>query len=154
MASSGPEAEPRRLTGARGPARAEVVQDGECGRVEEITLGGRTVRGGHGAVLTGLEWGMRILAPVGELVARAVKHPDEEHVDRSEPLWVLLRRQSAQTWSEVAAFHRHPSPAHRAFAAEFLSAGCRVQAARGSPSSGGARERRVSMSFQMPCRAH
>ncbi|MEU8464808.1 HEAT repeat domain-containing protein [Streptomyces sp. NPDC029003] len=121
--AAGPEAELRRLTGARGPARTEVVQDGECGRVEEVTLGGRTVRGGHGAVLTGLEWGMRIPAPVGELVARAVGHPDEEHVDRSECLWVLLRRQSAQTWSEVAAFHRHPSPAHRAFAAEFLSAG-------------------------------
>ncbi|GAA2227142.1 hypothetical protein GCM10010232_10930 [Streptomyces amakusaensis] len=32
------------------------VQDGEYDWVDEVALGGRTVRAGHGAVLTSLEW--------------------------------------------------------------------------------------------------
>ncbi|WP_371678040.1 HEAT repeat domain-containing protein [Streptomyces sp. NBC_01276] len=123
----GAEGELRRLTGAAGPADVRWVRDGAADRVEEVTLGGRTVRAGHGAVLTQLEWRYRILAPVGELMARAVRHEDgaedEEHVDRSAACWVLLSRQSAETWREVVAFHRHPSPAHRAFVADFLGLG-------------------------------
>ncbi|GLV83980.1 hypothetical protein Slala03_36690 [Streptomyces lavendulae subsp. lavendulae] len=72
----GAEGELRRLTGATGPADVRWVRDGAADRVEEVTLGGRTVRAGHGAVLTQLEWRYRILAPVGELMARAVRHED------------------------------------------------------------------------------
>ncbi|GLW02163.1 HEAT repeat domain-containing protein [Streptomyces lavendulae] len=117
----GAEGELRRLTGAEGPADTRWVRDGTDDRVEEVTLGGRTVRGGHGAVLTQLEWGYRILTPVGELMARAVRYEDEEHVDRSAARWVLLSRRSAETWREVVAYHRHPSPAHRAFVADYLA---------------------------------
>ncbi|MFF3020819.1 HEAT repeat domain-containing protein [Streptomyces sp. NPDC057939] len=124
---AGAEAELRRLTGVRGPARVEVVAEGEFGRVEEITLGGRTVRGGHGAVLTGLEWEFRILAPVDELMGRGTKHEydggDEEPVDRSAVRWALGRRESAETWLQVVEYRRHPSPAYRAFVAEFLRMG-------------------------------
>ncbi|MFB0627917.1 HEAT repeat domain-containing protein [Streptomyces sp. AB3(2024)] len=118
----GAEGELRRLTGAAGPADTRWVRDGDD-RVEEVTLGGRTVRGGHGAVLTQLEWRCRILTPVGELMARAVRYGDEQHVDGSAACWVLLSRQSAETWREVVAYHRHPSPAHRAFVADFLGLG-------------------------------
>ncbi|MCC0096754.1 HEAT repeat domain-containing protein [Streptomyces flavotricini] len=121
----GAEGELRRLTGMAGPADTRWVRDGTEDRVEEVTLGGRTVRGGHGAILTQLEWRHRILAPVGELMARAVRYGDgegaEEHVDRSAARWVLVSRRSAETWREVVAFHRHPSPAYRAFVADFLA---------------------------------
>ncbi|MFJ4781511.1 HEAT repeat domain-containing protein [Streptomyces sp. NPDC088762] len=120
---AGAEVELRRLTGALGPARTRIVLDGESDLVEEVTLGGRTVRAGHGAVLTHLEWQFRILAPVGELVARAVRYGDEDHVDRQAARWILVLRRSAETWSAVVEYHRHPSPAHRAFVAEFLSLG-------------------------------
>ncbi|MGW7318023.1 ankyrin repeat domain-containing protein [Streptomyces sp. NPDC054865] len=120
---AGAEAELRRLTGAEGPARVEVVAEGEFARVEEITLGGRTVRGGHGAVLTRMEWEFRILAPVDELMGRAVRFEDEDHVDRSAAEWILLVRESAETWLQVVEHHRHPLPAHRAFVADFLSMG-------------------------------
>ncbi|MEU9165411.1 HEAT repeat domain-containing protein [Streptomyces sp. NPDC048424] len=119
---TGAEAELRRRTGARGPARTARVQDGEFLHVEAVTLGGRTVRAGHGAVLTELEQALRILTPVEELVARAVRHADD-HVDWSASSWALACRRSAGTWSQVVAFHRHPSPVHRAFVADFLRSG-------------------------------
>ncbi|WP_223837805.1 ankyrin repeat domain-containing protein [Streptomyces venezuelae] len=117
---AGAEAELRRLTGAAGPARAGTVQDDEYSRVEEIVLGGRTARAGHGAILTSLEWAFRILAPVEELLDRAVRHGDEEHVDWWASQWVLTERRSAETWAEVVAFHRHPEPLPRLFVAEVL----------------------------------
>ncbi|MFJ9340319.1 ankyrin repeat domain-containing protein [Streptomyces sp. NPDC101733] len=117
---AGAEAELRRVTGAREPARTSVVRDGDDGRVEEVSLGGRTVRGGHGAILTRLEWELRILVPVEELVARAVRFEDEDHVDRLAVGWILLLRHGAETWSRVVEFHRHPSAACRAFVAGFL----------------------------------
>ncbi|MFJ6483792.1 HEAT repeat domain-containing protein [Streptomyces sp. NPDC091682] len=124
---AGAEAELRRLAGADGPARTGIVRDGESDRIREITLGGRTVRDGHGAIMTVLERDLRILPPVGELVARAVRQADacgdEEHVDRSAARWTLLSRRGAGTWRAVVDFHRHPSPAYRAFVADFLSLG-------------------------------
>ncbi|MFI7354343.1 ankyrin repeat domain-containing protein [Streptomyces avidinii] len=117
---AGAEPELRRLTGARGPVRAATVQDSTYDRVEEVTLGGRTVRAGHGAVLTLLEWEFRILAPVEELVARAVRHGDEDHVDWSASCRVLGQRASAEAWTQVVEFHRHPGRLHRLFAAGFL----------------------------------
>ncbi|MGZ9932576.1 HEAT repeat domain-containing protein [Streptomyces sp. NC-S4] len=124
---AGAEAELRRLTGVDGPARTRIVRDGESDRILEITLGGRTVRDGHGAIMTVLEGDLRILPPVGELMARAVRqadaYGDEEHVDRSAALWHLLSRRSAETWQAVVDFHRHPSPAYRGFVADFLGLG-------------------------------
>ncbi|MFD9573314.1 HEAT repeat domain-containing protein [Streptomyces sp. NPDC059982] len=119
----GAEGELRRLTGAEEPADTRWVRDGTDDRVEEVTLGGRTVRGGHGAVLTQLEWRYRILTPVGELMARAVRYGDERHCDWAASRWILLRRESAQTWEEVVAFHRDSSPLCRSFVADFLSLG-------------------------------
>ncbi|MGW1774733.1 HEAT repeat domain-containing protein [Streptomyces sp. NPDC002104] len=122
---AGAEAELRRLTGAAGPADTVWVTDSEYEGVPEIGLGGRRVRAGHGGVLTRLEWEFRILAPVAELVERAVRFPvpgraDEEHVDRAASLHVLSARRSAQTWAEAAAFRRDPDPRRRAFAVDVV----------------------------------
>ncbi|MFG2918089.1 HEAT repeat domain-containing protein [Kitasatospora sp. NPDC048298] len=88
--------------------------------VEQVSLGGLTVRAGHGAVPTELEWRFSVLTPVDELVARAVRHRDGLHVGRSACLFVLGERRSRQAWSALMAHHRHPDPAHRRFVAGFL----------------------------------
>ncbi|MCF6522178.1 HEAT repeat domain-containing protein [Streptomyces sp. JJ36] len=110
----------RRRTGDPGPATTVRVQDDAYDRVDEVSLGGHVVRAGHGAVLTSLEWAFRVLTPVGELIGRAVEHPDETHVTWSAVSWVLLQRRSRQTWSAVVAHRHHPAPAHRRLAAEYL----------------------------------
>ncbi|MFJ8016505.1 ankyrin repeat domain-containing protein [Streptomyces sp. NPDC096339] len=122
----GAEARLRRLTGAAGPADTGWARDAEYEGVAEVALAGRTVRAGHGAVLTLLEREFGVLPPVEELVARGVRHEAEDHVDRSAAVWVLLLRESAETWRQVVGFHRHPSAAHRGFVADFLSCGARM----------------------------
>lgn len=105
------------------PAAGErtPVPDGESGYVNELTLDGRTVRDGHGAILTDLEWALRILTPVAELAARGAAPADPEHVDWWSAVFVLgAQRRSRETWSAVAALRNHPDPAHRRFAADVL----------------------------------
>ncbi|MFJ3634124.1 HEAT repeat domain-containing protein [Streptomyces sp. NPDC090112] len=118
----GAERRLRRLTGAAGPADTVRALDSEFERVAEITLGGRTVRAGHGAVLTLLEWEFGVLPPVEELVARAVRHrgegEGEDHVDRAASLLVLIHRHSARTWAETTAFRHDPDPWRRGLAAD------------------------------------
>ncbi|WP_370411352.1 HEAT repeat domain-containing protein [Streptomyces fradiae] len=96
------------------------VPDDEFTYVDELVLDGRTVRAGHGAILTELEWGLGILTPVEELADRAVRYPDWEHVDWWAAVRLLGRRRSRETWSAVAALRRHPDPDHRRFAAHAL----------------------------------
>lgn len=110
---SGVEEELRRRTGASGPAHRVRVMDDDYDHVEQLTLGGRTVRAGHGAILTNLEWAFRILTPVDELVARAVASRDPDHVTWTSVLSVLSQRRSKQTWSAVTAYRRSPDPRHR-----------------------------------------
>lgn len=110
----------RRRTGAPGPAATLRVQDGEYDWVDQVTLGGLAVRAGHGAILTALEWAFRVLTPVDELIARAVKQPDEEHVDWSTVCWILTQRRSFETWSAVVAHRHEPDRAHRRFVADYL----------------------------------
>ncbi|MEV6327268.1 HEAT repeat domain-containing protein [Streptomyces sp. NPDC051909] len=97
------------------------VPDDEVKYVDELVLDGRTVRAGHGAILTELEWGLRMLTPVEELADRAARYADEEHVDWWSSVWTLAaRRRSKETWTAVAALRHHPDPAHRRFAADVL----------------------------------
>lgn len=110
----------RRRTGASGPAVTVRVQDGEYDWVDQVTLGGLVVRAGHGAILTALEWAFRVLTPVDELIARAVKQPDEEHVDWSTVCWILTERRSFETWSAVVAHRHDPDLAHRRFVVDYL----------------------------------
>ncbi|MDJ0385684.1 hypothetical protein [Streptomyces sp. G-G2] len=73
---AGAGAELRWLTGAEGAAERRVVEE-DYADVEEVVLGGRTVRAGHGVVLTGLEREFAVPTPVGELMDRAVPRPDQ-----------------------------------------------------------------------------
>ncbi|MEU4127727.1 MULTISPECIES: HEAT repeat domain-containing protein [Streptomyces] len=117
---TGAEAELRRRTGDAGPATTSTVGDEWC-EVEQITLGGRTVRAGHGAVLTTLESVFAAPAPLTELVARAVRHPDPRHVDWAASRAELGARLDEGARELVTALHRHPSAAHRRFAADCLA---------------------------------
>ncbi|MFD7880545.1 ankyrin repeat domain-containing protein [Streptomyces sp. NPDC059766] len=110
----------RRRTGAQSPAATVRIQDGECDWVDLVSLGDLTVRAGHGAILTSLEWAFRMLTPVDELIARAVGRYDEDHVNWSTVCWILTQRRSLETWSAVVA-HRHDrDPAHRRFVVDYL----------------------------------
>ncbi|MET8685480.1 HEAT repeat domain-containing protein [Streptomyces sp. NPDC004732] len=110
----------RRRTGAAGSATTVRVTDDAYDWVDEVSLGGRVVRAGHGAVLSTLEWAFRIPTPVDELVTRAVRTPDEEHADWSAVCWVLVDRRSDETWSALVAHRHHPDPARRRFVADCL----------------------------------
>ncbi|MEU3225193.1 HEAT repeat domain-containing protein [Streptomyces sp. NPDC006976] len=117
--ANGAADELRRRTGACGPVVSVRLLDDGYNYVDEVSLGGRTVRAGHGAVLTELEWSFRVLTPVDELVDRAIRS-DEDHVDWWTACWTLSRRRSPQTWSAVVAHRSHPSPEHRRFVALYL----------------------------------
>ncbi|MFI7320923.1 HEAT repeat domain-containing protein [Streptomyces venezuelae] len=110
----------RRRTGATGPVATVRVEDDEYDWVDEVSLGGLVVRAGHGAILSTLEAACRIPAPVDELIARAVRQPDGEHVDWSAVRWLLVRRRDDAFWSAVVAHRHHPDPAHRRFVADCL----------------------------------
>ncbi|MGW2271393.1 ankyrin repeat domain-containing protein [Streptomyces yangpuensis] len=116
---AGAEAELRRRTGATGPAKTRTVDEEWCS-VEQITLGGRTVRAGHGAVLTDLEAAFGVPTPLTELVARAVRHPDPGHVDWAESRFRLGRRLDEGARELVTDLRHHPSADHRRFAADWL----------------------------------
>ncbi|MFG2763090.1 ankyrin repeat domain-containing protein [Streptomyces rubiginosohelvolus] len=116
----GAEAALRARAGGTGAVRACRVKDDEYDHVTQLTLGDVTVRAGHGAILTDLEWAFRVLTPVGELVARAVAPRDREHVDRSSARWILSERRSKETWSAVTAYRRSPDPEHRHFVLDVL----------------------------------
>ncbi|MFI5866587.1 HEAT repeat domain-containing protein [Streptomyces sp. NPDC051546] len=108
----------RRLMGETGPAETVTVTEEYC-RVEQVTLGGRTVRAGHGAVLTTLEWLFDVPVSLEELVARAVRHT-ELHVDWSASTHRLGDRLAEGGREVVTALRYHPSPIHRRFAADWL----------------------------------
>ncbi|MGW4873038.1 HEAT repeat domain-containing protein [Streptomyces chartreusis] len=117
---TGAAEELRRRTGATGPATTVRVQDDEYDWVEQVSLGGRVVRAGHGAILTSLEWAFRVLTPVDELIARAVARPDSEHVDWSTVRWILAQRRSFETWSAVVAHRHRADPKNRRFVLDYL----------------------------------
>ncbi|MGW5400048.1 HEAT repeat domain-containing protein [Streptomyces sp. NPDC003952] len=116
---AGAEAELRRLTGAAGPAEVSTVEEAWV-LVEEVGLGGLTVRAGHGAVLTILEGVFGVPVPLEELVARAVRHTDSSHVDWSAAKFRLEGRLAEGSREVVTALRHHPSPVHRRFAADWL----------------------------------
>ncbi|MGW1728103.1 ankyrin repeat domain-containing protein [Streptomyces sp. NPDC002306] len=116
----GTEAELRCRTGESGPVRQVRVMDDDYQHVTQLTLAGRTVRAGHGAILTNLEWAFRILTPVDELVARAVERRDPDQVDWSAARWVLSQRRSKETWLAVTAYRHGPDPEHRRFVLDVL----------------------------------
>ncbi|MFD8424497.1 HEAT repeat domain-containing protein [Streptomyces sp. NPDC059466] len=111
---TGEEKELRRRTGASGPAVRRLVTEDHT-EVEEVSLGGLTVRAGHNGILTGLEWRFGIPTPVAELAARAVAYADGLHANWAEARFVLGERRGPQVWSELKALRHHPDPVHRLF---------------------------------------
>lgn len=116
---TGEAEELRRRTGAPGPATRRLTADDEYTDVEEVSLGGLTVRVGHSAVLTLLEREFGIQAPVAELVARAVPYT-EPHVNWADARDALALRRSPQDWSALTALRHHPDAVHRRFLAGVL----------------------------------
>ncbi|MET7597809.1 MULTISPECIES: HEAT repeat domain-containing protein [unclassified Streptomyces] len=117
---TGATEELRRRTGATGQAVQRVITDDGHTYVEEVSLGGLTVRAGHAAVLTSLERAFGVQPSVAEVVARAVPHPDETHVNWSTAGYVLAYRRSPEAWSALADLRHHPDPVHRRFLASVL----------------------------------
>jgi ankyrin repeat protein len=114
----------RRRTGTAAPAAGRRIDDPDGDTVEEVSLGGRTVRDGHAAILTRLEWEFGVLAPLGEVMARALPYaPTEDSPEDSNwatVAYFLSRRRGPRVWSELTALRRHPDPAHRRFLASVL----------------------------------
>lgn len=117
---TGQEEELRRRTGASGPATRRLVKDNEFTDIEEVSLGGLTVRAGHSGVLTELERAFGILPPVAELVARAVPYPDRLHANWCAVSYALAHHKSPQAWSDLTALRHHPDPVHRRLLADVL----------------------------------
>ncbi|MFI5983856.1 HEAT repeat domain-containing protein [Streptomyces sp. NPDC051555] len=117
---AGAEAELRRLTGAPGPVGVRAVEE-EWTDIEELTLGGSTVRDGHPGVLTVLEQAFDIETPLAELIDRAARYPDVCHAVWAESRAAVNFGAYARGWPEVVAFRDHPSPGHRLFAVHWLA---------------------------------
>ncbi|MEU9096811.1 HEAT repeat domain-containing protein [Streptomyces sp. NPDC048361] len=118
---TGVEEELRRRTGAVGAATRRLVSD-EYSLVEEVSLGGHTVRAGHSAILTTLEQRFGIRTPVAELVARAVPYHVAEglHANWFDCHYALAGRRDPQDWSELKTLRHHPDPVHRVLLADVI----------------------------------
>ncbi|MFG2588732.1 HEAT repeat domain-containing protein [Streptomyces sp. NPDC048438] len=120
---TGTEAELRRRTGASEPVvRVQVRDENYFQDYEQFTLGGVTVREGHGEILTDLEARFGLRTPFDELVGRALASPGPEHADWWGPMYVLSRREDDETWESAAALRAHADPLPRLLAAEVLKA--------------------------------
>jgi hypothetical protein len=120
-AEAGAETELRRITGLTGPIERIRVEDGEIGWwCEQLTLGPMTVRDEHRAILTSMEALYGIRTPFDELVARALAHPDRNHVVWCGVMFTLGRRTDEETWQWSRDLLNHPDRTHRLLAADLL----------------------------------
>ncbi|MCX4804397.1 HEAT repeat domain-containing protein [Streptomyces sp. NBC_01214] len=116
---AGAEAELRRRTGSQDELVGTRVQDDEYYTVGELTLGGMTVRDGHGAILTHLEELLGISSSCEELIARALDH-DHDHTAWARATVLLAHRRDHETWTAATALRAHTNPSHRLFGAELM----------------------------------
>ncbi|MEU0892898.1 HEAT repeat domain-containing protein [Streptomyces massasporeus] len=120
-AEAGAEAELRRVTGLTGPVERIRVEDDEIGWwCEQLTLGPVTVRDEHRAILTSMEVLYGIRTPFDDVVARALAHPDRDHVVWCDVASTLGRRLDEETWQWTRDLLNHPDRLHRLLAAEIL----------------------------------
>ncbi|GHC78258.1 HEAT repeat domain-containing protein [Streptomyces violaceochromogenes] len=120
-AEAGAETELRRITGLSGPVERIRVEDDEIGCwCEQLTLGPVTVRDEHRAILTSMEVRYGLRTPFDELVARALAHPDRDHVVWCDVVFTLGRRLEEETWQWTRDLLNHPDRLHRLLAAEIL----------------------------------
>ncbi|MEU9304747.1 hypothetical protein [Streptomyces sp. NPDC048269] len=116
---AGVEAELRRRTGSQDDLVRTRVQDDEYYGVGEPTLGGLSVRDGHGAILTDLEELLAISSSFEELMARALDH-DQDHAAWGRASILLAHRRDQETWTAAASLRTHPDPSHRLFGADLV----------------------------------
>ncbi len=118
---TGAEAELRRRTGSRDAIVRTQVQDDEYDSVDEFTLGGMTVRDGHGAILTYVEELLGVRTSFEDLMDRALAHAHQENHSTWNSVTILLGgRRDEATWTAAAALRTHPDPSRRLFGAEVL----------------------------------
>ncbi|MFJ9591120.1 hypothetical protein ACIRS3_00005 [Streptomyces virginiae] len=116
---AGAEAELRRRTGSQDDLVYTRVQDDEYYTVGELTLGGMTVRDGHGAILTGLEEMLGIRASCEELITRALDH-DQDHAAWGRAAILLSHRREQETWTAAETLRADTDPSCRLFGAELM----------------------------------
>ncbi|MFE6973056.1 HEAT repeat domain-containing protein [Streptomyces sp. NPDC057682] len=118
---TGTEAELRRRTGSRDALVRTRVQDDEYSSVDAFTLGGATVRDGHGAILTFVEDLIGARTSFEELAVRALAHAGQENHATWNSVTILLgSRGDETTWTAAAALRTDPDPSRRLFGAEVL----------------------------------
>ncbi|MFI8391892.1 HEAT repeat domain-containing protein [Streptomyces sp. NPDC085540] len=116
---SGTEAELRRRTGSQDDLVCTRVQDDEYDTVGELTLGGITVRDGHGAILTDLEEELGIRASCEELTTRALDR-DQDHTAWGQAAILLSHRRDQETWTAAKTLRADADPSRRLFGAELM----------------------------------
>ncbi|WP_372405321.1 HEAT repeat domain-containing protein [Streptomyces luteireticuli] len=110
-------------TGTGAGVHRRTVRDGDGAICRELVIGGQTVRDGHTAILTHLEWCCGIVTPFAELLDRAMAEPEVDH-----PVWGAAvvaaagreGRALPPIWDAAAALRHHPDPLARYFGAEVL----------------------------------
>ncbi|MER6445503.1 ankyrin repeat domain-containing protein [Streptomyces venezuelae] len=117
---AGVEAELRRRTGSRDAVVRRQVPDDEYNSVDECTLGGTTVRDGHGAILTCIEELLGVRTSFEDLMDRALTIADQNHPTWGGVTLLLANRRDQETWTAAAALRTHPDPSRRLFGAEVL----------------------------------
>ncbi|MFI8327346.1 hypothetical protein [Streptomyces sp. NPDC085529] len=117
---TGVETELRRRTGSKDAVICTRVQDDEYYSLNEFTLGGTTMRDGHGAILTDLEELLGVRTSFEELMDRALAHARQDHTAWGRAAIQLAGRRNQATWATAAALRTHPDPSHRLFGAEVL----------------------------------
>ncbi|MCX5397135.1 ankyrin repeat domain-containing protein [Streptomyces sp. NBC_00102] len=121
---SGAESELRRRTGAEGTVARTRVDEDEFSWVDELALGGATVREGHAGILIHLEKALRprtrLRVPFEEMRERAAAFPDQEHAVWASVTIALAERRDQETWRAAEALRTHPDPLLRLFGAEVL----------------------------------
>ncbi|GGS95102.1 MULTISPECIES: hypothetical protein [Streptomyces] len=116
---AGTEAELRRRTGSSDAIARTRVQDDEYYTVGELTLGGMTVRDGHGAILTRLEEVLGIRTSCEELIARALER-DEDHTAWGRAAIELSHRREKEVWAAAESLRADTDPFRRLFGAELM----------------------------------
>ncbi|MFJ8435888.1 HEAT repeat domain-containing protein [Kitasatospora sp. NPDC094019] len=110
----------RRRTGVAEPVAERQVDDPDGDTIDEFSLGGHTVRDGHGTILTHLEWAFGVFPPLTEVMARAVPHARDGDSNWFAATSYLGRRRGPRIWSELVALRQHPDPVCRRFLAEVM----------------------------------
>ncbi|MFJ1796804.1 HEAT repeat domain-containing protein [Kitasatospora griseola] len=111
----------RRRTGVTEPAVKREVDDPHQGDViDEFSLGGHTVRDGHGAILTHLEWAFGIFPPLDVVMARALPRATMGDSNWFTAAYYLGLRRGPLDGSDLAALRQHPDPTHRLFLAQVI----------------------------------